>query len=200
MKDTLTTSVRAVTHPSLAFPVAYRPVEEADMGFVVKGWIHSYHDGTETMRAVPWTRFKREQRAVIRDCLERGACIVACDPEDPATLYGFAAGWDDLGVGVAHYVYVMQTRRGMGLARALVRELGTACGRTIAAYSHSTVQGAGLARRLRIAHDPFALVRLIYASDSAVRTQAAPGGEEREPAAALHRRGRAGGAGTGDAA
>lgn len=156
------------------FPVSFRPVTDGDMGFVVKGWLSSYHGGSDTMRAIPFHRFKREQRAVIRDALDCGRCLVACEPADPSTLYGFACGWDDLGVGVAHYVYVIQTRRTMGLARALLAELGASCGRTMTAYSHSTVQGAGLARCLNLQHDPFALVRMIYASDGTVREQGEP--------------------------
>lgn len=183
-------------HPppkALPFPVAFRLLVDSDMGFVVKGWLSSYHDGTQTMKAVPFHRFKREQRAIIRDALDRGQCVVACEPSDHATLYGFAAGWDDIGVGVAHYVYVLQTRRSMGLARALLHELGRSCGRTMTTYSHSTVQGAGLARHLNLRHDPFALVRMIYASDGTVRDQAAPNRDGGEPAGVVPPRRAAGG-------
>lgn len=185
---------------SLPFPIAFRPATVDDYGFVVKSWLASYHGGTPAMRAVPWHRYKREQRAIIRDAIERedkhGACIVACDPDEPSTLYGFAAGWDDIGVGVVHYAYVTQTRRSVGLARALVRALGQACGRTITTYSHTTVQGLAFTRKLGLRYDPFALMRMIYACDRDVRVQgdAAPNGERRQPSDHAPTRRAAGGA------
>lgn len=150
---------------TLPFEVAYCAIDTDSTGFVFSSWLQSHRQGDPRTRAVPWQRYKPTQRAVINRTLAAGTVVVAVDPETLSdarrTIYGWACASDDEGVGVLHYVYVIQSRRGVGLGRSLVSLVEAAAGRPVSQYSHSTVVGGRFASRLGLQANPFATLRLV---------------------------------------
>jgi GNAT superfamily N-acetyltransferase len=145
-----------------AFHATLRASVDEDIGFVVDGWMRSYHDGSAAVRRVPFARYKPVQREVIRGIMLTGATVVAADPDDGA-LWGFAAGHLDEGECVLDYVYVTQLRRRAGIASALVSKLGEELEARVVSYSHHTSSGeAVLGRRLGLRFNPFSLVRYLH--------------------------------------
>lgn len=108
---------------TLPFPCELRDAREDDTGFVIGSWLESHHRGSKLARRVRWADYRDPQRRICRRLLRRGVCVVACDPEAPDHLHGFALGERAGSRLVLHFVYVRQTRRRAGLASALVREL-----------------------------------------------------------------------------
>lgn len=158
---------------ALPFAVEYRQLDADMMGFVYASWCDAYHLGNRSVRRTPFDRYKTAQRHVIAQCLDRGSTVVAVDPDerDPRgrrVVYGWACASNDEGVGVLHFAYVLVTRRRVGLCRELVRMAGAACGRQPDQYSHPTVTGDYVARRLYdsrgnlgLVSNPFAVVRMV---------------------------------------
>jgi hypothetical protein len=155
---------------ALPFAVEYRELDASTIGFVYDSWLKSLHDGSPALRSMAFARYKPTQKSIIARCVERGAVVVALDPNDGGerrTVYGWACASDDSGVGVLHYAYVVQTRRRVGLGRELVRMAGAACGRQPEQYSHSTITGGRFAGRLRapdnarLSYNPFAILRMV---------------------------------------
>jgi hypothetical protein len=138
------------------FPVSIRPAEATDLGFIVGGWLESYHAGNAPMRAVRFGRYKPPMRRLIHDILGRSTVLVACDPEAPDHLEGFVVGAMAGSVPVLHYVYVKQTRRKYGLAQMLsaaaLEKLGV---ERWWEHSHTTYVGTRIADAKGIAFNPF---------------------------------------------
>ena len=141
------------------------PLSEDLAPYVYSSWIQSHHEGSPATRAVQWSRYKACQAKVIARAIATGHVVVAVDPVvstgERRQIYGWACGWADDGVGVLHYAYVTQSRRGHGLARDLVAKIGVTAGVAMTQGSHSTLAGAGVGRRLGLTFSPFALIRMM---------------------------------------
>lgn len=146
---------------SVPFPVEFRAPDAGDVGFVVSGWLESYHAGNAAMRAVRFGRYKPAMRRLIHEILERATCIVACDPDHPTHLYGFIVGEREGDLALVHYAYVAQLRRHVGLLGALSAELLRQLGaEKWHEATHLTYVGGRITEKHGIAFNPFpALVR-----------------------------------------
>lgn len=133
-----------------------RPLEAGDAGYVLTTW-------RRVARQMRWLRdlpdvvfcdrqqgWERHQDAVLERCAdprEAAKAIVACDPEDPAIIYGYAIVEHE----AVHVVYVRAPFRRRGIARAMLAELG------VKAPTVSTLDAPRWAqRRWAVEHDPFA--------------------------------------------
>jgi GNAT superfamily N-acetyltransferase len=70
-------------------------------------------------RHVPQAVYWPCQHEMVRQLLELGQTIVACDPQDPAHLYGCVT-FQPAAAAIVHWLYVKGDYRRLGLARALV--------------------------------------------------------------------------------
>jgi hypothetical protein len=92
-----------------------RPAEEDDLGFVIASWVQSYRQ--QALARDAGAAYPRQQRRIIQHLLEHANVLVACAPDEPRLILGYAV----TGPQVVHYVYVKQDFRRIGIARALVR-------------------------------------------------------------------------------
>jgi GNAT superfamily N-acetyltransferase len=120
------------------YPVELRTAQDGDQGFVMTSWLESYHQGSRVARATRWADYREPMRRIVRRLLRRSVCLVACDPEEPSHLLGFAVGERDRRRLILHYLYVRQTRRRSGLATMLVGELARRLGTEGITYTHET--------------------------------------------------------------
>lgn len=101
-----------------------------DHPFVVDSWVKSYQSYV-MMRECPHCggagriyrgqRFLRGHKRLVREILARGAALlVACMPDDPETILGWACTED----GVVHYVFTKRDVRRVGIAKALLAPFG----------------------------------------------------------------------------
>lgn len=92
---------------------------DKDAGYIASSWAESSGAQLADMtgaRPKAWKELIRER--ISRD-MRRHKLAVACDVDDHDRIYGWACG----SPGVLAYVYVRDTRRQQGIARALVRYL-----------------------------------------------------------------------------
>jgi GNAT superfamily N-acetyltransferase len=107
-----------------ATPYLIRNLVSADEPFVYSAWLHSFEPHRD--RRISRDLYYQEQHALITALLAAptGLRLVAASREDTRQLFGFLCG-ARLSVGtVLDYVYVKPIYRRMGIASALVRELG----------------------------------------------------------------------------
>jgi ribosomal protein S18 acetylase RimI-like enzyme len=100
-----------------------------DQACLAWGWLHSY-------RQSPWARlmhpttYAKTHRVIIETLLAHARdekaptqLLVACDPQDEHTIYGFACGQKQLSRALLHYVWVKPPFRRQGIASLLVGEV-----------------------------------------------------------------------------
>lgn len=91
-----------------------RLAQEKDYAFVFSTWCDSWrHESAPWVAATDWKRAVGTQVAAR---MRKGRLYVACDVDDEDRLYGWCCGKS----GRLWWVYVRETRRGMGLGARLV--------------------------------------------------------------------------------
>ena len=99
-----------------------RPIVPDDVAFVLASWLDGYWPDCPCSLVMPksvwWTRWHRVLENILAD--ERTKTVVACNPEDPTQLYGFACARPP---DVLHWVYVKQAFRHNGIAAGMLAEL-----------------------------------------------------------------------------
>lgn len=89
--------------------------EKTDRGYVISTWITSHRDGSP----IPRHLHAAHHDKVVEIILSRPTVKLrmACSVEHPTTL----CGWVCVEDRHVHYAYVPHTMRGVGIARALIR-------------------------------------------------------------------------------
>lgn len=100
-------------------PVQIRSWRESDLAFVMDTWRSSFRSSSELHKVSPEAYAKFMARYIGKLLREPGASLfIACDPQDEDTILGYAA----MTGAALHYVYVRDTVRSHGVARALLEE------------------------------------------------------------------------------
>ena len=96
-------------------PIAFRPMEPTDVGFIVSTWLRS--EASLLSMRKDWCEAWR--RPVINQHVLRDRVTIACSAEVPRTIYGWIC---HAGQAIL-YAYVAHGMQGHGLGRALMREV-----------------------------------------------------------------------------
>lgn len=113
-----------------------------DANLILSAWLKSYETRRE-MRCSTSDYYAGHHQAVQELLMRDGVmCKVACDPDDPRTLFGFVA----YEIRVLHYVYVKQAVRRLDVATRLIDAAGLR-GEEIE-YTHFTEAFQALSRKL----------------------------------------------------
>ena len=92
-----------------------RPAVGSDINFIYSTWLGSYRYDSDLGKSCRSTVFFAHYPAVIDYILERSKVLVVCYAQEPDVIFGYIVH----GPMVAHYIYVKQAFRGLGLARML---------------------------------------------------------------------------------
>lgn len=93
-------------------PVLFRPFEKGDVNYIMSTWLRSERD----ISRMTEKRFFAWRRPAVELHVEHDDFIVACDPNKPSAIYG----WACFRQGVPIYVYVMAALRNNGLRAELL--------------------------------------------------------------------------------
>lgn len=139
-------------------PWLLREVGPSDRGYVFSTWRKTARTHLRWLRDVPDAvyddrrhGYARHVEAILERCEDPTAkaarAIVACDPEDPEILYGYAVVEGD----AIHMVYVRGPFRRQGVARSMLAALGITAPTTC-----TTDVPRWVRERFAPDHDPFA--------------------------------------------
>lgn len=121
--------------------VLVRAAQPGDLPFILDTWLSS-HRQSHHVRGIEGVVYYREQRRVAETLLQRATTLVACDPESPTTIWGWAIAEEVDAYLVLHFVYVRGGFQDVGIGTKLVSAfLGAAKGAVALVYTHQTKAG-----------------------------------------------------------
>lgn len=152
--------------PAAAGPaVQLRPAALGDLALIMSSWIGEYREGP-IGRLMTDTRYYAEVRPIVERLVTRLPPLVACDPGNPDTIYGWACGERVTSDLVVHFLYVRGPWRRWGIARKLLAALGYQAGERVIVthptrYSLLFSRGEGSHKRpsIRVSHNPWLGIR-----------------------------------------
>ncbi len=104
----------------MTFPV--RTARDGDMAFIVMSWKNSF-EGAAAVACCDREHYRIEMTKTIRRLCDNAIVRVATSPDDDDHLLGFAAFTKTDAGAELHYCYVKADFRGMGIAKALLRDV-----------------------------------------------------------------------------
>jgi GNAT superfamily N-acetyltransferase len=137
-----------------ALTIRIRAFHEADFSFVIDSWLRSYRTAPECAGMANDMYFAG-MRARVGRIAERGSVLVACLPEDAATILGwicYEPAKPGSSVVTVHYCYVKQDVRRRGVASALGEAAGVARN-TLVLSSHENHNSKHLQHSYDIVYD-----------------------------------------------
>ena len=98
-----------------------RGIEEGDLNFIFNSWLKSYRK-SDFAKKVPSDVYYYHHKGVIDRLLSHSSILVACNPDNPAQVFGYIVASHEPILAV-HYVYVKYNYRKLGLGKALAEAL-----------------------------------------------------------------------------
>lgn len=136
--------------------VKIRPALEGDASFIFNSWLKSFRENG-LARPVSNEVYYTEQHKLIERLLKTCTTVVACDPKDPASIFGWACYERVDGVFVLHYVYVKHPFRLLGLAKELLADSGHDFA-TAGLFTHWTSAAMKLHDKKNLLYHPYILI------------------------------------------
>lgn len=127
--------------------VLFRGALAGDIPFILDSWMSSYRQSYH-VRGVEGPVYYREQRRVCETLLLRASTLVACDPESPSTIWGWAVAEEVDESLVLHFVYVRGGFQDLGIGSHLVATFLRASNAVSLVYTHQTKAGRKWAEKM----------------------------------------------------
>lgn len=97
--------------------VAIRLKESKDEPFIYNSWLQSNKSRHPN---IPSSDYYSLYKKIIADVLYKSIVVIACDPQDPEFIYGYAVIRPIDDVKIIHYVYVKKPFRRFGVAKKML--------------------------------------------------------------------------------
>ena len=136
-------------------PIRLRAATAEDVPFIFNSWLKSYRQSLFA-RNITSTVYFSEHHKVLENLLRNSTVIMACDKQDPTTVYGYICAGKVDGVFVLHYVYVKHSFRNLGVGKALLNAFDHDVN-TAAVYTHHTRMSERLAPKYNLLYHPYLL-------------------------------------------
>lgn len=146
--------------PITQAPLVLRRAGQDDVPFICNSWVKSYLKDAKWLHRdqVEQAVYFEEHRALIGHILERCGALIACNPEAPTQIFGYLVGERIGPVFVAHWVYVKQNFRNLGIAKRLFAEQR---GDALTVYcTHWSPLAAGKRDKWGLNFNPYLTVRI----------------------------------------
>jgi GNAT superfamily N-acetyltransferase len=99
-----------------------RPATVEDGRFIANSWLQSFQPSYHVKR-MSSDVYYNNHRAILARLVDRGSVMVAADPQDPWTIWGWSCHERDGCILTVHYVYTKHPFRGLKVGSALVRDM-----------------------------------------------------------------------------
>lgn len=146
-----------------SFSLYMRDFEPGDANFILRTWLRSYRS---RLHSIPDTLYYEHQQTLIRRLAMRSRVSIASLKNDPAFIMGFCVAEpletaDDDEPLRCHFCFTKLTYRQMGIARAMLRQLGWNPLRVIhvSHWTHAT-RALNDAGKFRLVNNPFLLMEI----------------------------------------
>lgn len=137
-------------------PLTIRDAVEGDVPFIFNSWLKSFRTGS-FCQFVDNSIYFTEQHKLIEKLLKRCKLKIACDANDPATIYGYIIYEQIEGIWCFHYVYTKHTFRALGVARELARSVEHDFN-TLSVCTHQNRLISRIAHKYNVLYHPYILV------------------------------------------
>ncbi len=101
-----------------------RPAAESDIPFILSSWLHGYRKASVTSGISNTIYFKSHEQ-LLKNLLGSANVVVACALDNPDQIFGYAVFECDTINLTAHWIYVKQPFRALGMGRHLMSEVRT---------------------------------------------------------------------------
>lgn len=138
-------------------PISIREADQGDVSFIFSSWLKSFRGGAMA-KYVENTIYFSEHHKLVERLLKRSKTVVACNPEDPATIYGYLCYEIVEGIFCVHYGYTKQPFRVLGVLRQLLHSTGHDFARGTGLATHQNQVGARMALKYNLVYHPYILL------------------------------------------
>lgn len=118
--------------------IKIRQVETNDMPFIYQTWLKNYKYSSSFAKNIHEDVFYPEHTKVLNHIFGKANFLIACFAEDPTVIFGYFVYEPN----VAHFLFVKQSFRKMGIATMLLKESGLELEKTT--FTHWTYDLAPL--------------------------------------------------------
>lgn len=147
--------------------ITIREYQSDDTAFIFSSWLRSFKTSFFAKDIANKVYFWHQHKLIENIVSEGGKILVACDPEDTSVVYGWIV-YSHLsrhGLPCLHYIYVKQSFRGLGMAKALVKAAKIDTSK-MSVCSHITGLGKTLAEKYNFLYNPY-IIYPLYDSKAA---------------------------------
>lgn len=137
--------------------ISLRTLHKRDLPFVTNSWLKNYRKSWH-VKGVPNEIYFARHHRVLEHLIPRASTIVACHPEDPDVLFGWACAEIINDAFVLHYIYIKQRFKtvfesgekvqGFGMGTALLETFLENEAPSSLYHSHETKAGKEFLKRL----------------------------------------------------
>lgn len=146
-----------------SLPIRLRAATQEDVPFIFNSWLKSYRQSLFA-RNITSTVYFSEHHKVLENLLRNSTVAIACDQNDPSTVYGYICAGKIDGVFVLHYVYVKHSFRNLGVGKTLLNAFDHDVN-TAAVYTHHTRMAEKLAAKYNLMYHPYLLCQCEESKD-----------------------------------
>lgn len=131
-----------------------------DKNFIYSTWLRGLYFGNDYFGAIPSQVFFSKYSSIVEKVLALNKCevYVACLPDAKDVILGYAI----LYPGILHWIFVKDSWRKLGIAKALVPKDTHSC-------THLTMVGTFLKNKYKLIFNPFLLGETDYESEDSSR-------------------------------
>lgn len=127
-----------------------RSFEPEDTNFIYSSWLKSYRQ-SDFSKKTPNNIYYTFQKSRIDRLAKDATILIACSPDNPQQIYGYAIGTSE----VFHYVYVKYTYRKLGVAKRLLEILNPKFGETPIICSHCSNYWSEHSNKYKLTYNPY---------------------------------------------
>lgn len=137
----------------LARVAMMRPATEADLNFIVSGWVRSYRGASWQYLEIPSNIYWDGEEARIKRLLQISITGILTSKDDPSQYFGFICYSPE--PEILHYVYIKKAFRSFGFATKMIqdhlRDPEKCC-------TYLTRHFAGIHKKMEFTYNPYLIV------------------------------------------
>lgn len=136
--------------------LSIRLMEVSELPYVKSTWLKHYKEHSEFARPIRYSVYYPAHSKIVDRILSKPQtlCVIATHIDEPEVILGFLV-FERLNPIVVHYAYVVSRARGLGVAKAMMKE--TQIGEAFT-FTHRTTDAKTIqAKYANLTYDPYNL-------------------------------------------